>query len=196
MKWKSLLALVSLHLALEATTITLINDTAFPLIAEIYNAQGTFMARIPLKPFNTGYWNYDMGPFAPQHNTIYTPYTVRWICNTGEQPFDYSSPPKKGEEEKKTPEYQTLFGVWNSAQTGSTINASSSSGPCNCVTRKPQEEDANEPTPPTPDAIQNDSFINDGGDFPNGGPGGSASEIFPPPASPYKTSPSKIPNNQ
>jgi len=141
----------------------------------------------------TSYFDYEQTAFSPQHNSIYALYTVRWICRNSDRPYDYSQQKK----DDKAPEYNTEFGHWINVSPGSTITAQGSPfGPCQCVTKKDKNS---KKEPPTPDAQENDRFLNNGGtDWDNnGGPGSSTSELFPQndQSSPFNSSPSRWKND-
>lgn len=198
-KW-SLPLIVSLQICLEAATVMLYNDSSYPLIAKIYDAQGTLVGALALAPGDTKGWDYAQNSFSAQHNTPYTPYTVRWYCNTGDTPYDYSKKENgKEKDDQDDPEYQSGFASWPNVPPGALVTAQGSpNGSHTCVTRK-KKPDEQKPAPQTPDAKSNDSFVNDGGmDWNNnGGPGSNKENLFPQTkdSSPYDTSPSRWKND-
>jgi hypothetical protein len=117
--------------SLEAASLTLINDSAFPLYANIYNAAGIKEITIKMSSGQTYIWGQDQSPFKKQYDTPTTPYTVRWTC-TDMQPYDYSVGKKKPQQK-----YSIEYGVWNNVPLGATINAQgSTSGTMTCTVRK------------------------------------------------------------
>jgi hypothetical protein len=195
--WVSLL-LFFFPICLQAATITLCNDSPYPLIAKIFDGQGTLVGNISLDPGVTRGWDYQQNSFSPQHNTPYTPYTVRWYCNTGDTPYDYNKKNKK-DDNNDTPEYTNGFGSWTNVPPGSYVNAQGCpNGNHTCVVKK-KKPDEKDKTKPTPDAQSNETFLNDGGmDWSNnGGPGSTKDNLFPQTkdSSPYDTSPSRWKND-
>src|SRR5437868_1098871 len=117
-----LLSLISMN-SLVASRITLTNDSAFPLRADIYTAQGDKVMSVPLSAGQTYIWSYDQGPFVKQYDKPYMPFTIRWIC-PNVRPYDYNTPPKNSnkDDQQKKPAYQSEYGVWFNISTGALVN--------------------------------------------------------------------------
>jgi len=137
--WTLLLSLV-FTLFLDAASLTLINDSNYPLYANIYNAAGDKETSIRMSPGRTYIWVQGQSPFKKQYDTPTTPYTIRWTC-IGDQPYNYST-------EKKQPKqkYISEYGVWNNVPLSATVNAlGSMSGTHTCTIKKAPLK-----KPPTP----------------------------------------------
>lgn len=155
--------------SLFGINIRLLNDSAFPLDAEIYDNTGEHLTTITLNPQMTYIYDDDReySNFEQNINTPYTPYTVKWICHIS-QPFDYSQPPpkdKKKEKEKK--EYTTEYGTWDNVVRGAYVTAQGSpSGSKTCVVKKKDGKKSQEPYQPPSRSLQSGGFnnwSNDGG---------------------------------
>lgn len=118
---------------LFSASLTLINDSNFPLIGEIYNAAGDKEDAIKLFPGQTYLWYRDDSPFNKQYDRPTMPFTVRFLCHKS-RPYDYNPPPKKKE---KRAVYQSEFGSWDNVPTGGTVNALGvSNGPKSCIIKE------------------------------------------------------------
>jgi hypothetical protein len=143
---KSLFVFTLASSALFASSLTLTNDSSFPLVAEVYGAQGSKLFTTKLAVGQTYIWNYDDTPFRKGGSDIpNTPFTVRFVCNVA-RPYDYSVQNKdEPKDKKKPPKYQTEFGSWEGVPTGATITAlSCTSGAKTCVVKK---KGSDEPPP-------------------------------------------------
>ena len=122
-----------------ATSITLMNDSVFPLTANIINAQGGKEGTINLSPGQSYIWYGDNGSFKTLDNATMTPYTVRWICNAA-RPYDYSTTKqKKGQ--KVPPKYQSEYGAWQGVPSTATVTAQGcTAGAKTCVIKKAQKQ--------------------------------------------------------
>lgn len=126
---------------LIAGSITLINNSVFNLTANIYNAQGAYLDSVPMSAGQTHIWYGDEeASFSDTMNSPYTPYKVRWLCDTS-RPYNYTVPPPKTEkdekEKEKIPEYSSEYGSWDSVPTGGTVTAlGSPNGSKTCVVKK------------------------------------------------------------
>lgn len=142
-------------------SITLLNDSQYPLFARVYSAPGDLLTEVKLAPQQMYIWQYELSPYVKQNDRPFTPFTIRWVCQNT-RPYDYSPPPEKGSK-KKRQEYQSEFGVWENVPTGATVNAlGSPTGVKTCVVRK--ETKKPRPTPPkghAPGGFNN--WSNDGG---------------------------------
>ena len=135
---------------LGAQSLQLINDSVYPLIAEIYDANGKIQGTVPVSPGYVHLWyGIQQDPFQPQPNRPTTPYQVRWVCK-----------PCKAESLKGRSD---IFGSWPQVPVPSTITAMGSpSGPrtCRCKYKK-------QPTYQVPIRRQEnyaiDTWSNDGG---------------------------------
>ncbi len=190
-------------LSLKAASVTLVNDSVFPLYANIYNAAGDLEESIKMSSGQTFIWNRDLSPFKKQYDTPTTPYTIRWHC-TGSQPYDYSVGKKKPQQQ-----YVSEYGVWNNVPLGATVNAQgSTSGNMTCTLRKEK------PSTKKPSAVERakkrqysnqgfNNWSNDGGqtwsndagpgwedEVPvrKGSPGWTEESPKPPPPNPQKPS--------
>ena len=122
---------------LSAASLTLINDSAFPLRATIMNAMGILVGNVTLAPGQSYIW-YDVdGSFRPLAGATTTPYTVRWLCQSA-RPYDYTvAKRKKGQ--KIPPKYQNEYGTWDGVPSTATVNAQGcNSGQKTCVIKKNQ----------------------------------------------------------
>lgn len=163
--WIALFCTTCLH-----ATITMYNDSAYPLVAKIYNAQGELMATISLSPGQTQRWDYEQSSYSKNYNTPYTPYTVRWYCNTDGRPFDYSTEKRK-KGQQKPPEYESEYAVWQNVPTGASITAQGSpKGNHSCVIKKKKPDSSKSKNRQRKKQQQN-SWENDGGEnWGNDGP--------------------------
>lgn len=110
---------------LWSESLQLINDSVYPLIAEIFNANGELQGSINVSPGYLHMWYRPMTPFEPQPNRPTTPYQVRWMCK-----------PCKAQSLKGRLE---IFGSWPQVPLPSTITAMGSpAGPrtCSCKYKK------------------------------------------------------------
>lgn len=155
---------------LLSVNIRLLNDSAFPLKAEIYDNTGEHLTTIRLDPGMTYIYDDDReyDNFDQNINTPYTPYTVKWICET-KQPFDYTPPPPKGQKQDKAKQkdYDTEYGSWDNVVRGAYVTAQSSpSGSKTCVTPKQKGKKSQKPYEPPSRSEQSGGFSNwsnDGG---------------------------------
>jgi hypothetical protein len=134
---KSIAFLLLAYASLFSSSLTLVNDSSFPLIAEIYGAQGDKLFSTKLASGQTYIWYLNDTPFKKGgSDTLNTPFTVRFICNMP-SPYDYNTPSKNQKDKPKPPKYQTEFGSWEAVPTGATVNAlSCTSGAKTCVVKK------------------------------------------------------------
>lgn len=165
---------------LFSSSLQLTNDSIFPLIAVIHNAQGDLEDRVKLSPGQTFLWYRNDSPFKGNMDQPYTPFTIRWICNTS-RPYDYNPPPKKKGQQRQ--QYESEFGSWPNVPTGAMVTAlGSPAGTKTCVVRKEQskskkaDRNALPGQRPSQKAGANDGFnnwSNDGGQSwsNDGGPG-------------------------
>lgn len=153
---------------LLAVSLNIVNDSVYPLRAEIYNAAGAKEGAVTLSPRQQTIWYGDNGAFRPMDNSTTTPYTVRFICEAG-RPYDYSvKKPKKGA--PVPPKYQSAFGSWEGVPPSATVTAQGcTSGSKTCVVKKHQKQPDEKPGPsyihPTPKRHPNErpaGFANDG----------------------------------
>lgn len=124
---------------LEALSMTLMNDSVFPLTANIFNAMGNKEGSVNLAPGQSYIWYGNDGSFRPLDNSTTTPYTVRWVCNAG-RPYDYSTKERK-KNEKVPPKYQSDFAVWEAVPISATVTAQGCpSGRKTCVVKRRQKQ--------------------------------------------------------
>ena len=123
----------------NALSITLVNDSVFPLIAEVLNAMGQKEGSVNLAPGQSYIWYGNDGSFRPLDNSTTTPYTVRWVCNSG-RPYDYTTKSRK-KDDRVPPKYQNDFGSWEAVPISATVTAQGCpSGRKTCVVRKNQKQ--------------------------------------------------------
>lgn len=150
---------------LFCASLSLVNDSAFPLTAEIFNASNDHLASIKLTPNQTYMWNDNQSPFRKQYDSTTTPFTITFICANA-RPYDYNPPPKKGSK-KQRQSYQTQFGSWVGVPTGATVNALGvNGGTKSCVIKKGTKKGASPVKKPGPKNAKNEGFnnwSNDGG---------------------------------
>ncbi len=150
---------------LFSSSLTLINDSAFPLTAEIFNAAGDHIATVKLSQNQTYMWNDNQSPFIKQNDSTITPFTITFVC-TNSRPYDYNPPPKKGSKTKRA-SYQSEFGSWTGVPTGATVNALGvNGGTRSCVIKKGAKKGAPPVKKPGPKNQKNEGFnnwSNDGG---------------------------------
>lgn len=167
---------------LFSSSLQLTNDSTFPLIAYIFDAQGNLEDSIRLQPGQTYMWYRNDSSFKGQMDQPYTPFTIRWVCNTS-RPYDYNPPPKKKDEKRQ--QYQSEFASWTNVPTGALVSAlGCPAGTKTCVVRKKQSE-ADQPDQKRPKSQQQqrqsqkdanagfNNWSNDGGQnwSNDGGPG-------------------------
>jgi len=161
----SLIFLGLLTTPLFSSCITLVNDSAFALSAEIFNAAGDHIASIKLSQNQMYIWNDSQSPFIKQNDSTITPFTITFVCANA-RPYDYSPPPKKGSKTKRAA-YQTEFGSWTGVPTGATVNALGvNGGTRSCVIKKGAKKGAPPVKKPGPKNQKNEGFnnwSNDGG---------------------------------
>jgi hypothetical protein len=150
---------------LFSASVTLVNDSAFKLTGEIFNAMGIKVASVRLSPGQIYMWNDNQSPFIKQNDSTSTPFTISFVCADA-RPYDYAPPPKKGSKDKK-PAYQSEFGSWVGVPTGSTVNALGvNGGTKTCVIKKSVQKGTTERKKSHPKNIKSDGFnnwSNDGG---------------------------------
>jgi|GEM_PF-2529585 len=128
-------------LPLFSTSISLINDSAFTLNAQIIDCTGRLLDIIHLVSGQMYIYNVSQGSFEPNTDETYTPFTIIFLCESS-RPYNYTPPEKdedKDPKEKKDkpPEYISQFGIWTNVPTGATVNAlGSPQGTKSCVIRK------------------------------------------------------------
>lgn len=170
--WKISAALFLAKSALFAGSVMLINDSHFPLIAQIFNAVGDERTSIRLTPGQQLTWNDNQSSFSKQYDEPTTPYTVRFLCLTS-RPYDYVSPPKNKNKANKRPSYQAEFGAWTNVATGQLVNAlGCTQGTKSCVISNKSKQYHSPQSREYKKQSFND-FTNDGGEtwINNGGPG-------------------------
>ena len=154
-----------LRAPLFAASLTLVNDSAFPLTAEIFNAANNHLASVKLSSNQTYMWNDTQSPFIKQNDWTSTPFTVVFVCANG-RPYDYNPPPKKGSKAKRQ-SYESQFGSWIGVPTGATVNALGvNGGTRSCVLKKGTKKGAPPQKKPGPKNSKNEgfnNFSNDGG---------------------------------
>lgn len=159
-----------------AVSITLINDSIFPLTAKVLNATGALEGSVNLSPGQSYIWYDNNGSFKELANATTTPYTVQWVCNAA-RPYDYSLPPKK-KGQHVPPKYQNEYGTWNNVPCTATVTAQGcTAGQKTCVIKKVQKKpNVNQPpsrihkAPPRNGNPRPKPFANDGnGNFSNDG---------------------------
>ncbi len=150
---------------LFSASVTLVNDSAFKLTGEIFNAMGIKVASVRLSPGQIYMWNDNQSPFIKQNDSTSTPFTISFVCADA-RPYDYAPPPKKGSKEKK-PAYQSEFGSWVGVPTGSTVNALGvNGGTKTCVIKKSAQKGISERKKTPSKSKKSDGFnnwSNDGG---------------------------------
>ena len=169
---KALLFLLFLYNSLSAGSVMIINDSHFPLIAQIFNAAGDERGSVRLVPQQQFTWNDSDSSFKKQYDAPTTPYTVRFLCLTS-RPYDYVTPPKNQEKSKKRPSYQAEFGSWTNVPTGAMVNAlGCNQGSKSCVISNKSKQYKAPQSREFKKQSFND-FTNDGGEtwINNGGPG-------------------------
>jgi len=112
--WNTILALF-FPIVIFSLSVTLINDSEYPLVARIYTFSGQEKGMKYLQPQETYIWHEEESSSLDQPDRSETPYTVRFFCLQKEN----ISP--SGEAHKN--EERGLFGVWNQVPTGSTVTA-------------------------------------------------------------------------
>ncbi len=161
----SIVLLGLLTAPLMASCITLVNDSPFPLTAEIFNAANDHLASIKLSANQSYIWNDNQSPFKKQSDSTITPFTITFVCANA-RPYDYNPPPKKDSKEKRQT-YQSQFGSWTGVPTGATVNALGvNGGTKSCVIKKGAKKGAPPVKKPGPKNSKNDgfnNFSNDGG---------------------------------
>ncbi len=119
--------------------ITLINDSAYPLNAQIIDANGEHLALIHLIEGQMYIYDIPEGSFDESPNQAYTPLTVIFLCESA-RPYDYSTPPAKGsknEQKKNTSEYVEQFGIWTGVPRSATVTAlGAPAGSKSCIMKK------------------------------------------------------------
>lgn len=164
--------------ALHAGSVTLINDSHFPLIGQIFNAAGDHRGSVNLSPGQTYMWYDNESSFGKQYDEPTTPFTVRFLCPKS-RAYDYSTPPKKKE---KRASYQSEFGSWSNVPTGATVNALGvDGGTKSCVIKDKSKQDLK----PASRKYKNEGFnnwSNDGGETwqNNSGPGWENNDFINP----------------
>ncbi len=120
-----------------AASLTLINDSQFPLTAVITNAAGEKMASVKLAVGQSYSWNDNQSPFKKQNDNTTTPFTITFLCKDA-RPYDYNSGNNNNQKgNKNKTSYQTEFGAWTGVPTGATVNAlGCNNGNKTCVVKK------------------------------------------------------------
>jgi len=161
----SLYSVMLFSSCLFASSLTLVNDSPYPLTAEIFNANNEKLAAIKLSQNQTYIWGDNQSPFKKQNDTTITPFTITFVCANA-RPYDYSPPPKKGSNVKRQA-YQAEFGSWVGVPTGATVNALGvNGGSRSCVIKQGTKKGAPTVKRPGPKNSKNDgfnNFSNDGG---------------------------------
>lgn len=141
---RSILFLLAASLSLFASSVTLVNDSPFPLIVEVYGAQGDKLFSTKLAIGQTYIWNYNDTPFKKGGSDIpNTPFSIRFLCNVA-RPYDYTVQQKDqdNKNKQKPPKYQTEYGSWEGVPTGALVNALGCiSGAKTCVVKKKGSND-------------------------------------------------------
>jgi hypothetical protein len=134
----TLLLLICFSIPLLAVSITLDNDSNYPLDAQIIDALGRHLALIPLNPGQTYLYDVSQGAFDPNTNQPYTPLTVIFLCR-GARPYDYAEKRKKANKNDipNKSQYVNQFGIWTGVARGSYVTAlGSPAGSKSCITKK------------------------------------------------------------
>lgn len=105
--------------SLQSNSLTIINDSPFPLDAALYAADGSVLGQYSLAPRERVKWNDDY-EVAPNPNLSQTPYTVTWICKTG-----------------------GIYGVCNTVSPGASVFAQGAQGNLLCLPKKKKEAPPN-----------------------------------------------------
>jgi len=149
---------------LFSTSIQLMNDSAYPLNAQVLDRAGRHLAYIHLLPGQLYIYDASQGAFDKNINATYTPFTVLFLCDSG-RPYDYSVRPKKPKKGQKVnnSEYIDQFGVWTHVPRGSTVNALGCPyGTKSCISRTNKKVHSKKTSQGTRNEGSN-SWSNDGG---------------------------------
>jgi hypothetical protein len=126
---------------LFSTSISIINDSAFNLNAQVLDRTGRLLDLIHLVAGQMYIYDVSQGSFEPNSDQTYTPFTIIFLCESG-RPYDYSTPKKEDQtdpdqKKEKPSEYISQFGIWTDVPRGATITAlGSPQGTKSCVMRK------------------------------------------------------------
>ena len=103
------------QMAVFANTVTLVNDSPFPLDVIIYAADGTVLGQYSLQPKMQQKWtnDYEYGTTIPNPTDSQTPYSVIWTCQEG-----------------------TEYGVCTTVSPGAEVFAQGCQGPLMCKPKK------------------------------------------------------------
>ncbi len=131
--------------------IKLINNSIYPLIAEIYDASGVLQASIRIDKNQMHIWYSDNSPFKNNNDQPRTPYSVHWLCMPNAEA-------KNKDGEKNIAE----FGVWPNVPSGATVTSLGSPlGSKTCSTRVPKDKETDQKTKDKTNGFNN--WSNDGG---------------------------------
>jgi hypothetical protein len=132
---------------LFSVSITLLNDSAYILNAQIMDNTGRQLALIHLIPGQMYIYDAMQGTFQRNTNQPYTPYTIVFLCESN-RPYDYSQDEQDQadqqnntsndpKQKKEKPSYISQFGIWQSVPRGALVNAlGCPSGTLSCVMQK------------------------------------------------------------
>ncbi len=81
-----------------AGSVTLINDSQYPLKAFVQAANGSYIGQEVLKPGVTNEWtnDYEFSPEEEDPSSSQTPYSVSWTCMDGNEFSSLSNVPEGG----------------------------------------------------------------------------------------------------
>ena len=152
-------------ISLSSMSIKLVNDSSYPLNAQIIDGNGRQLALIHLVPGQMYVYNVMQGSFQKNTNQPYTPITVIFLCKSG-TPYDYSPKQKKGkktQQKKDKNKYVNQFGIWTNVPRGGLVNAlGCPSGSKSCVMRSnPQAKSKKKSSASVNEGANN--WSNDGG---------------------------------
>jgi hypothetical protein len=116
--------------SLWAESLTLYNDSPFPLTAVVQAADGSTLAQITLQPGEQNQWSTEtertMFELADNNTFSLTPFTVIWKCST-----------------------EGYYSVCTQIPPGATVTANSCTGPKYCKPEeKKEEKECCKPCPP------------------------------------------------
>lgn len=129
---------------LFSTSISIINDSAFNLNAQVLDRTGRLLDLIHLVAGQMYIYDVSQGSFEPNTDQTYTPFTIIFLCESG-RPYDYSTPKKEDKEDNEDPnqkkekpsEYISQFGIWTGVPRGATVTAlGCPEGTKSCVMKK------------------------------------------------------------
>ncbi|MGR3973865.1 MAG: hypothetical protein QRY72_04800 [Candidatus Rhabdochlamydia sp.] len=98
---------ICLKMQLFAGSVRLVNDSSYPLIAQIYAADGTYLGDEKVSKRQTTQWN--SSDKKQNFTDSQTPYTVKWMCLQGKE-----------------------FSICRQVSTGATVTAMGGTGSYTC----------------------------------------------------------------